>query len=1752
MCMYTRQHFLAVAVAALLLTLTPVAYAQDCNNNGIPDECDIDCGPPGGPCDVPGCGQSADCQPNGIPDECELEVHQLAKLLAADGAAGDWFGRSVAVSGDLAIIGAPLDDVGSQNRGSAYVFRRTGATWTQEAKLLAVDGGLQDAFGWGVAISGDLAVVGALGNGTFGSSSGSAYVFRRTSGVWMQEAKLLPTDGGAGAWFGRSVAVSGDLALVGAQRDDDLGDDSGSAYVFRRSGETWTQEAKLLPADGAAGDLFGSSVALLGDVAIVGAHLDDDLGENSGSVYVFRRGAGVWLQEAKLLAADGAAGDGFGCSVAACADLIFVGAAWDAGPKSGLGSAYVFRSDNGNWIHEAKLMATDGAASDYFGYSVAVSGDVAVVGAYGVDDVGTDSGAAYAFRHDGATWAEAAKLLPSDGSAPDYFGYSVAVSGELIMVGAYRDDDLGGQSGSAYAFVVPDCNANGVPDECDIAEGTSADCNANGRPDECDVSNGYSADCNANGIPDECDIAAGTSTDYDLNGVPDECEDCNGNGIPDSCDLDCSVGNCAGHPLGCGGSVDCQPNGVPDECDFAAGTSADCNGNGIPDECDIAGGVSQDCNGNAVPDECDIAAGTSSDYDLDGIPDECATDCNENGIPDICDVDCTFGDCASHPLGCGQSADCQPNGIPDECELEVHQLAKLLAADGTSSDRFGISVAVAGDAAAVGAYGASAVYVLRRDGNSWIQESKLLPADAGVWRAFGTSVAIADDVVVVGAPADDAVGENSGSAYVFRYDGATWTQEAKLLPPDGATESYFGETLALSAELVVVGAPGEDFGTAYVFRHEAGTWVQEAKLLPTDGTNWAGFGRSVALLGDLAVVGAYWDEHLGMRPGAAYLFRRHGYIWTQEARLLAADGADGDEFGCSVALGADVVLVGARGDGDDYFYTDSGSAYVFRRFDGTWSEEAKLTAADAAGGAHFGAAVAMSGNLAVVGAYGDIDFGNDSGSAYVFRHDDGYWTQEAKLSPPDSAAGDYFGYSVAASGHMAAVGAYGVDDLGSNSGSVRIYTLPDCNGNGVPDECDIADGTSDDCNANGRPDECDLAAGTSRDCNANGIPDECDIAGGTSADYDLNGVPDECEDCSGNGIPDGCDLDCGAGNCASHPLGCGGSVDCQPNGLPDECDLANGTSADCNANDVPDECDIAAGTSTDYDLNGVPDECEDCNENGVPDVCDLDCAVGNCTSHPLGCGNSPDCNSNSVPDECDISHGVSLDCNGNNVPDECEVDVSHIALLRRAGEESLDGFGYRVAAYGNIVLVGAHEDDELGVSSGAAFIFRRAGDAWLQEAKLVPADGAAGDRFGLSVAVSNDVAVVGAPYDDDLGISSGSAYIFRRTGSTWTQEAKLLPADGASGDSFGSSVAISGTVVVVGAENDDDLGQSSGAAYVFSRIGGTWSQEAKLLPPDGAAHDFFGASVALAGQLALVGAYAHDGLATDAGAAYVFRQDGGTWSQEAKLLPDDGSTQDLFSFSVAMAGGLAVIGAPWNDELGDDAGAAYVFRRDGGTWTQEAKLLPGDGVGGDWFGLDVAFADGVAVVGAYQERPGFNSGTAYVLRRDGGTWIQEAKLVAPDETSDDGFGVTVGIAGNVAVVGACDIEWGSDTGSVHVFALPDCNGNGVPDECDIADGTSQDCNGNGIPDECDIAGGTSLDANGNGIPDECELLRGDLNCDGLVNAFDIDPFVLALTDPEAYAAAYPACDYRLADCNHDGLVNAFDIDPFVVILTGGA
>jgi len=308
---------------------------------------------------------------------------ETAKLTASDGAAMDWFGFSVSISGDQAIVGAPSDDL---QIGSAYVFEKIGDTWTETGKLTADDGAEEDFFGAAVSISTGKAVVGAYKSGNF---SGAVYIFEKVTDTWTQVEKFTPNDAPVFQRLGYSVSISGDQIIAGAYRDNDVGSGTGSAYIYEKVGDTWVEADKLTASDAEPQELFGSSVGISGDTVIVSAWHDDDLGDYSGSAYIFEKVGDTWTEVVKLTASDGVAHDNFGCSASISGDQVIVGAYRDEdyGPYSG--SAYIFEKIGDTWTEVDKLTASDAEEQDWFGYSVAISGDQAIVG--------TSAEAAYVF-----------------------------------------------------------------------------------------------------------------------------------------------------------------------------------------------------------------------------------------------------------------------------------------------------------------------------------------------------------------------------------------------------------------------------------------------------------------------------------------------------------------------------------------------------------------------------------------------------------------------------------------------------------------------------------------------------------------------------------------------------------------------------------------------------------------------------------------------------------------------------------------------------------------------------------------------------------------------------------------------------------------------------------------------------------------------------------------------------------------------------------------------------------------------------------------------------------------------------------------------------------------------------------------------------------------------------------------------------------------------------------------------------------
>ncbi len=362
------------------------------------------------------------------------------------------------------------------------------------------------------------------------------------------------------------------------------------------------------------------------------------------------------------------------------------------------------------------------------------------------------------------------------------------------------------------------------------------------------------------------------------------------------------------------------------------------------------------------------------------------------------------------------------------------------------------------------------------------------------------------------------------------------------------------------------------------------------------------------------------------------------------------------------------------------------------------------------------------------------------------------------------------------------------------------------------------------------------------------------------------------------------------------------------------------------------------------------------------------------------------------------------------------------AKLRGSDTDRGDFFGSSVALSGSMLLVGAHGHGDFG---GAVYEFVDTPAGWIQGAKLTASDGQSGDWFGISVSTSGDDAVVGAPCGGSA--PPGYAYVFTRSGTTWSQQAKIIPTDPGPLE-FGYSVSIHGDRILIGCPVG---GAGVGRACVFRRRGTTWHQEARL-EPAGAPHAAeFGYSVSLGEDTAMIGAW-HEGLPgmSLAGAAYVFVRSGTTWTQEARLTPPDPGAYEMFGRSVSLSGDTALIGKTrWYG--GSVKGAAYAYVRSGASWQLEEKLVGGDTLPGDRFGHAVSLLGDRALVGASDDD---DVGSAYVFERTGTQWTQQAKLVGSGTGLESWFGRAVALSEGGAAIGAARCSSGYDWQNAYVFA----------------------------------------------------------------------------------------------------------------------
>ena len=365
------------------------------------------------------------------------------------------FGYSITHTSEWLLVGAKDDSTSADITGAAYFFKLENEIWIEKQKVISDKGAAGDLFGISVSMSGDYAVVTANGDDSHGSNTGAAFVYKNENNVWVFKQKLLPHSGSGFDEYGIGVSMVGDLMVVGAYSDFENGQFSGAAYIYSLEDGVWLEEAKIFPDDGSSEDKFGRSVNTDGEKVIVCGVLNDDSGMDSGSAYIFSKHEGDWLQEVKLLAPDGEENDRFGRSVSIDGEYAAVGSVLDDDNGESSGSVYVYHNEFDGWRMQTKITPTDGQAGDFFGYSLAMNGRYLVVGAHNDDNFGMNSGSAYLFTRLGITWSETEKFNPEVQQEGANFAESVNIDDTWISFGAPYYLTSNGKTGAAFTRPAP-------------------------------------------------------------------------------------------------------------------------------------------------------------------------------------------------------------------------------------------------------------------------------------------------------------------------------------------------------------------------------------------------------------------------------------------------------------------------------------------------------------------------------------------------------------------------------------------------------------------------------------------------------------------------------------------------------------------------------------------------------------------------------------------------------------------------------------------------------------------------------------------------------------------------------------------------------------------------------------------------------------------------------------------------------------------------------------------------------------------------------------------------------------------------------------------------------------------------------------------------------------------------------------------------------------------------------------------------
>lgn len=1472
----------------------------------------------------------------------------------------DSTGVTLAISGHVHEPGIVTDT------GAVWLYAYSLGQWVLQRKFTSVSNVASDWFGCGVALSsnGTMLTIGAPQDDVEGNQAGAIYIFTRTGSgwqdyAWTQQARLGPSPAFPGAWMGYSVALSadGNTLVAGAPAYDDTVADSGCAYVYTRSGLTWTPVALLKHPDPVLNDFEGRLVAISGDgnyIATASEQTNYASKTRVGSVWLYAKVGGVWTYQTRLNIDAPETNDEFGFSMALSTDgsVLLVGARLRSTDGASAGRAFIYTRSGSTWSLQTQIPGT--IANGQLGSSVSMRGNgtVLAVGNSGLGNNGTTAGAVQIYSFSGSTVTLTATLYDTRGGYLDYFGSALALSEDksLALIGAYGDHNYGG----SVTFVAKDLNgwiqqqkfspidapkSGGFYVSALSGDGLTLLAAEVGAPGErYGTGRAYIYEYYDQVWRMTAEITAPDGREFERFG----------HGAALSSDGTIAV-------IGSPASEHPTDSRAGKAYVFLKQSDNTWLQHQVVDPYD---GTANNWYGSVIaitPDGNKIAIGAFKKpgvyiYVRDGsqwvFQQKLTTAVETNG----------FG------ISVGFSSDGQTLAVGAHMEIvgglwgngAVYVYiqsgatwtlqATILQSDSNQSYRnFGNEIALSsdGNTLAVGAQfdnqagvNAGAVYIFTRSGSVWTQQQKIVPS-APAGDALGMHVKISPDgntlflsttYRTVGGVA------NAGAVYIFTRSGVLWTQQVLITSPDIRSDGRFGNRVFLSND-------GQRFITSqvtstatpfvlscfYAYEKNGASWDMKQRALPVSSRAGDRIGFTLVADDGLTVVAvsAYLHQPTNAASGAVYIYRRKGHRFILQTKLYPEVNAASDFFGHELTMSGDGLhlLVGAYG--TDVGVANSGSVFYYAYESNRWRLKQVIQSPNPTSNGGFGVQLQVSpdGQTVIIGEY----LGNGGrGAAYIFTRSGSTWSLQAQLTAPDAAIGDWFGRETAINASVNCIAVIATNAVSAFTGSTgRIYVYRKIDNAWVLENTLTPFATN--MGSFGRrclinPQGTVLMAGTAA------FDGRATDAGGVHLFSRMNGAWTYRDTIYANDPQ------------ASASFGARLVTNEDFTGM-----LVSATLHDSVRG-------VDSGAVYFYDLNMF--DLEEVNK----------------VSAPIGWPSTHFASSAALSSDGQMLVIGSINDNSNTGCAYVyrREGLSWVLEQKLVGStsaaSSFAGRYIEVSPDGSTIAIGSEGNNS---NRGAVYIFTKVAGVWTEQAELVGSNLSANSYFGRPFALSEDGNTIAIAAHIRLvsGLTSGVVYIFQRTGTTWAEEAVLTHPTPANSQGFGRGcdITLDGNTVVVGAHNDGTTvwGTAAGSAFVFTRTGSTWSAAVQLIPPFLETSDAFGACVKISddGQVAFVGAHQTNSASqSDPGAIHVFRKVSGQWKHEAKLWMPDGRANDYLGnyFQIADNGNQIYVGVPGSDMKGADAGAVIIFSYESGKWITKARIAPSTLAAGHLFGASLA------------------------------------------------------------------------------------------------------------------------------------------------------------------------------------------------------